>query len=286
MISQRGGLYHHPSVYTDKGGRRFPGMWCQVLPCGIVSEPSEHHSLSSLCKPKEWCLAWLLITISFRTQASSSDKFSSVVGILDFVNKIGTIHLLFRPRISLGSCVIPSCTSAWQFAHKSTHLSISFLIASHDLVNPLEESPKSFWLGSIWWKTRARGDLSYPHNAHLPPLYSRAISLRRFRLSDTAFRKYGARSAYVLFSFIIWYTHLSIPYNEEQHKTYVFTADRSTNWATAEWYVMRYLYWVPPKAGRYRGIFFWNCLYTRRSLSYQKRRKWQLYGTLLFILII
>jgi hypothetical protein len=71
----------------------------------------------------------------------------------------------------------PECTSAWQFAHKSTHLSSSCLIIPHDRAC-LPLIPNNFSSPFKWWKFKAAWQRLYPHRMHFPPLYAIACVFR------------------------------------------------------------------------------------------------------------
>ncbi len=98
----------------------------------------------------------------------------------------------------------PAWISRWQFAQTRIHLSASFLIVFHALVRPRVERPKSFVLAFRWCKSSAQGVFLYPQLMHFPPLYSITIAFNLRLRFTTAFFKYSARSAYVLFSFLVY----------------------------------------------------------------------------------
>ena len=113
----------------------------------------------------------------------------------------------FSTKVSFGSCVIPSCTSIWQFAQMRTHLSISFLIFSQERVSPFTDIPKLFSSG-LHDESLTRVETDYIHISdtyHLyvavPFLSTSSVVLKR-PLSSTLHDRH--RSAFLS----SWYTHI------------------------------------------------------------------------------
>lgn len=78
-----------------------------------------------------------LLTTSVTETVSSEEARS-------FSNLVQGLSNSFRMGLA------PASTSRWQFEQTSRHLSISFLIESHDLMMPFLERPKVFVLLSTW----------------------------------------------------------------------------------------------------------------------------------------